>query len=143
MEILKSSDDRRIEVKSSIDQYKNFLSVFKQGGWIPISYDVLESLTCDGAKSHKAIMTDDENWNGYHYPIAVCRKGRTNYLVTDKQGVELRDLPCWQGKGKYEQYVDECRVTNADNEAVGVANRVKYRIGLDYYLAKKTLPVIK
>ena len=143
MEILKSSDDRQIEVKSSIDQYKNFLSVFRQGGWIPISYDVLESLTCDGAASHRAIMTDDPNWNGYHYPIATCVKRDGKYLLTDKQGVELRDLPCWQGKGQYMQFVDDHRITNADNEAVGVANNVKYRIGLDYYVAKKTLPVIK
>lgn len=139
MEILKSSDDRQIEVKSSIDQYKNFLSVFKQGGWIPISYDVLESITCDGVASHRAIMTDDENWNGYHYPIATCRKVRGKYLVTDKQGVELKDLPCWQGKGQYEVWVDDHRITNADNEAVGTISKVKYRIGLDYYKAKKDL----
>ena len=143
MEILRNSDDRRIERKSSIDQYRNFLSVFKQGGWIPISYDVLESITCDGTFSHKAIMTDDANWNGYHYPIAVCQKIQGSYLKTDKRGVELRDLPCWQGKGKYEQYVDEQRITNADNQGVGTMNAPKYRMGLDYYLAKTTLPVVK
>lgn len=139
MEILKSSDDRQIEVKSSIDQYKNFLSVFKQGGWIPISYDVLESITCDGVASHKAIMTDDKDWNGYHYPIATCHKVRGRYLVTDNQGIELKDLPEWQGKGQYQAWVDDRRVTNADNEAVGTISKVKYRIGLDYYKAKKNL----
>lgn len=143
MEILKASDDRQIEVKSSIDQYRNFLSVFKQGGWIPISYDVLESLTCDGAKSHRAIMTDDKDWIGHHYPIATCYKVGSKYLITDNNGVELKDLPCWQGKGQYEQYVDEHRVTNADNEAVGTANKVKYRIGLDVYACKKTLPAVE
>lgn len=143
MEILKSSDDRKIEHKSSIDQYKSFLSVFKQGGWIPISYDVLESVSCDGICSHEAIMTDDENWNGYHYPIATCKRINGKYLLTDKQGIELKDLPCWQGKGKYETYVDEQRYTNADNAAVGTANRVTYRIGLDYYIAKDTLPAEK
>ena len=140
MEILKSSDDRQVERKSSIDQYQNFLSVFRQGGWIPISYDVLESITCDGAISHPAIMTDDLNWNGYHYPVAVCRKIRNQYLVSDRKGVELKDLPEWQGKGQYQQYVDERRITNADNVAVGTANVVKYKIGLDYYKAKNTLP---
>jgi hypothetical protein len=143
MEILKSSDDRQVEKKSSIDQYKNFLSVFRQGGWIPISYDVLESLTCDGAASHRAVMTDDESWNGYHYPIAICRRTNGEYLTTDKQGLELKDLPCWQGKGKYEQYVDERRITNADNEGVGIMNSPKYRVGLDYYTCKKTLPAVK
>ena len=143
MEILKASDDRQIEVKSSINQYRNFLSVFKQGGWIPISYDVLESLTCDGATSHKAIMTDDKDWNGYHYPIATCLQLRGAYLTTDKKGVEMRDLPRWQGEGQYGQYVDEQRITNADNEAVGVINDVKYRIGLDIYTCKKTLPAIE
>lgn len=143
MEILKASDDRQIEVKSSINQYRNFLSVFRQGGWIPISYDVLESLTCDGATSHKAIMTDDKDWNGYHYPIATCHQLRGAYLTTDKKGVEMRDLPRWQGEGQYGQYVDEQRITNADNEAVGVINNVKYRIGLDIYTCKKTLPAIE
>lgn len=139
MEVLRSSDDRRIEVKSSIDQYQRFLSVFKQGGWIPISYDVLESITCDGITSHRAIMTDDKDWNGYHYPVAICNKVKGKYLLSDKQGVELKDLPCWQGKGQYEEYVDEVRLTNADNEAVGVADKVQYRVGLDYYTAKNTL----
>lgn len=143
MEILKASDDRQIERKSSIDQYKNFLSVFRQGGWIPISYDVLESLTCDGAASHRAIMTDDKDWNGYHYPIATCHRIRGAYLTTDKKGLEEKDLPCWQGKGKYSQYVDEQRITNADNEAIGVINDVKYRIGLDYYTCKNTLPAVE
>lgn len=143
MKILRSSDDRQIELKSSINQYENFLSVFKQGGWIPISYDVLDSLTCDGIKSHRAIVTDDKDWNGYHYPIAVCRKVKGKYLLSDKQGVELKDLPEWQGKGKYEDFVDEQRITNADNEAVGTANRTRFRIGLDYYTAKKTLPAVE
>lgn len=143
MEILRNSDDRQIEVKSSIDQYRSFLSVFKQGGWIPISYDVLESYTCDGAATHRAIMTDDKNWNGFHYPIAICRKVRGKYLVSDKKGIELKDLPEWQGKGQYEDFVDDHRITNADNEAVGTISGVKYRIGLDYYLAKSNLPPVE
>lgn len=142
MEILRASDDRRIEKKSSVDQYRRFLSVYKQGGWVPISYDVLESITCNEVRSHRAIATDDENWNGYHYPIAYCKRAGGTYLLTDKQGTELKDLPEWQGKGKYEAFIDEQRVNNADNEAVGTSKSVTYKVGLDYYRAKSTLPPV-
>lgn len=143
MKILKASDDRRLEEKSSIDQYKNFLSVYRQGGWVPIAYDVLESIGCDGARTHRAIMTDDKDWGGYHYPVATCRRLRGKHLLTDHQGTELKDLPEWQGEGKYEDFVDELRITNADNEAVGTADQVSYKVGLNYYACKKTAPAVE
>lgn len=143
MKLLEASDDRRIEKSSSIDQYKNFLSVFRQGGWVPISYDVLESIGCDGARTHRAIVTDDKNWNGYHYPIAYCKRRRDEYLLSDFQGTVSKDLPKWQGRGQYEEFVDEQRLTNADNEAVGTANVVTYKVGLDVYACKDTLPAVE
>lgn len=142
MEILKASDDRRMEIRSSIDQYRHFLSAFKQGGWVPVSYDVIETAGCDGTKKHEAIMTDDKNWNGFHFPIAYCKVVNGKYLLTDKQGIETLPLPEWMGEGEFQSYVDEHRITNADNEAVGTANVITFKIGLDYCLAKETLPVI-
>lgn len=141
MNIVYNSDDRQIERKSSIDQYSNFLSVYRQGGQIPIAFDLIESITCDGIKSRKTI-THFGGYNGYRYPIAHCTRDKLSYLLTDKKGLVTKKLPECQGDGEYNEYVDESIVVNADNKALGEANRVHYRVGLDYYQAKKTLPSV-
>lgn len=139
MKILQNADDRRIKLKSSIDQFDSFLSIYKQGGQIPIAFDVIESITCDGIKSHKAIFTFDPKFKGYIYPVGHCTKTKIQYLLTDERGVVADTLPeC--GDTSYQKYVDRKVIVNADNEAVGVANVINYRVGLDYYEAEDTLP---
>lgn len=139
MNILYNADAQQLDRQSSIDQFQSFLAVYKQGGAVPIAYDVIDSITCDGIKSHKAIMTDDPSYNGYIYPIAHCRKNKIEYLLSDERGVIEKELPKCQGSGTYQEYVDREKITNADNEALGVANKIKYRIGLDYYTAQRNL----
>ena len=143
MEILKNADDRKVEMKSSIDQYRHFLSTYKQGGWVPISHDVLETAGCRGIKTHRAVVTDDKNWNGFHYPIAYCKVVNGAYLLTDTQGIETLPLPKWMGQGEFQKYVNEHRLTNADNEAVGAADIITFRIGLSFYACKETLTAVE
>lgn len=139
MKILRDSDDRRIKMKNSIDQFDSFLSVYKQGGQVPIAFDVIDSITCNGIRSHKAIFTFDPKFKGYIYPIAHCKEKKVQYLLTDQKGVITETLPeC--GDVDYQRYVDRKIIVNADNEAVGVAKAVNYRVGLDYYEAEDTLP---
>lgn len=139
MEVLYSSDDRRLERKSSIDQHRDKFSVYAQGGWLPISYDVIESVGCDGIRSHKAVLSLNPDDIGYNYPVATCTKFTNKYIYSDNQKTELRELPEWFGAGLYEAFVDEHVFTNADNGALGVANKIHYRLGLSYYLTKKTI----
>lgn len=140
MEILYNADDRRIERKSSINQHKHKFSVYAQGGWLPVSYDVIESVGCEGIKSHKAILSLDEKDLGYIYPVATCTKYTNKYIFSDNQKTELRELPEWFGAGLYEAFVDEHVFTNADSGALGEANKIHYKVGLDYYRAKTILP---
>lgn len=140
--ILYSSDNRQIERKSSIAQHKDKLSVHSQGQWVPISYDVIETIGCEGIKSHRAILSNNPDDIGYIYPVATCVKTRETLLLSDKQGVELDELPFWYGSGLYERFVDEQIIVKGDNHPLGEFNTVKYKVGLSYCLAKKTLPAV-
>lgn len=138
--ILYSNDGRQIERKSSLLQHKDKLAIKRQGGYLPISYDVLETIGCDGATSHRAILSLDPDDIGYTFPIATCTRTRASVLLSDKQGIELKELPLWYGSGLYEKFVDEQIIVKGDNRPLGESNAVKYKVGLDYYLAKKILP---
>lgn len=143
MDYIKASDDIQVYRKSSIDQHKNKFSVYRKGGWLPISYDVLDDVTCEGLVSHRAILTDDKDDLGYNYPEAECRKYTNKYLYHDVQGTEIRELPEWFGAGFYQAYIDEHRIVNSDTGALGTTNVTRYRIGLDYYQAIKNLPAVE
>lgn len=140
MEILLNSDERRVEEHSSIHQFSHFLAVHKQGEYVPISFDILETARCAEIKSHRAILTDDKRWNGYFYPVATCTKHSQDVVFGDHQGVGERPLPPCQGKGNYLTFVNENQAVHDKVEFLGVKNKVRYRVGLNYYLAKETLP---
>lgn len=140
MEILYNSDDRKIERLSSIDQHKNKLAVYSQGGWLPISYDVIESIGCNGIKSHRAILSLDENDLGYNFPEVYCNRPKDEYVTSDKLADEMSELPEYYGDGLYEAHIDEKVITNADNGALGHHYKGRERVGLDYYRAKDILP---
>lgn len=140
--VLYSSDDKQIERKSSLLQHRDKLSIKRQGGYLPISYDVLETIGCDGVTSHRAILSLNPDDIGYIFPIATCERARASVLLSDKQGIELEELPFWYGSGLYEKFVDEHIIVKGDNHPLGEFNTVKYKVGLSYYLAKKTLPAV-
>ena len=88
-------------------------------------------------------MNAGRDYKGFVYPIAHCSKEKIQYLLTDQRGVIEKELPECQGKGTYQQYVDRQLLTNADNEALGVSNRVTYRVGLDFYTCINDLPAVE
>ena len=137
--ILYADDPEKIRRLSSITQHRNKFSVYAQGGWLPVSYDVLESIVCNKIKSHRAIMTDDAHDIGYIFPTATCSKEQIAYLLSDKYGFEIDELPAWYGTGLFQKFIDEYALTEADNHPLGVKNKINYKIGLDYYLAKETI----
>lgn len=140
MNILYAVNDSKIERLSSIDQYKDYLSVYSQGGWLPISYDVIDAIGCNGIKSHKAILSLDEGGLGYNFPEKYCYRPKDEYVLADKTGVESEMLPEYYGDGTFETYKDELAITNADNGALGAHHKGRERVGLDYYRAKTILP---
>lgn len=140
MNILSAVNDSKIERKSSIDQHKDKLSVYSQGGWLPISYDVIDAIGCNGIKSHKAILSFDEDDLGYNFPEKYCYRPKDSYVLADRIGTETEMLPEYYGDGTYETYIDEKTITNADNGALGEHYKGRERVGLEFYRTKDILP---
>lgn len=133
-----AEDENRVERKSSIAQYKDFFSVMKQNQWLPISYDVVDYVYCDGIKSHRAIVTD-KNFIGYHFPVQECTFFTDQYVVSDHKETVLKQLPHWFGEGFYTSEENNLAFTNADNGSLGERNLIHAKIGLDYIVATRTL----
>ena len=141
MDILYPVEDAQVRRYSSIDQFGQFVSAWKQGGWAPIVFDQLDGITCDEIKTHPVII----EWSGlgYVFPEGRCTYSSDRFIYVDKQGVEQKLLPeCMGGKGEfYDYYVNKSSFVNFDNDAsLGVHNTKRLRVGLDYVIANETLP---
>ena len=137
--MLYADDPDKIKRLSSITQHRDKFSVHAQGSWLPISYDVIDSIICDKVNSHRAILSLDPHNIGYIFPTATCEKTFKTLLLTDKYGVVTEELPEWFGSGLYQKFVDDYAVTEGDNHPLGLNNTVRYKLGLEYYLAKETI----
>lgn len=142
-DILYPVEDAQVRRYSSIDQFGQFVSAWKQGGWAPIVFDQLDGITCDEIKTHPVII----EWSGlgYVFPEGRCTYSSDHFIYVDKQGVEQKLLPeCMGGKGEfYDYYVNKSSFVNFDNDAsLGVHNTKRLRVGLDYVIANETLPPV-
>lgn len=114
----------------------------KKGEWLPISYDVLDYITCKKAASHKAIVTDGDDI-AFDFDVSTCTFYTDQYVYHDKNKTEIRALPHWFGEGFYRAHIDSKAFINTDYESLGVRNRYDLRIGLSYALADETLKAIE
>lgn len=129
---------------SSIDQFKNFLSVMKNGGWAPIVFDQLDGINCETIKHHPVVIAFGENI-GYVFPEAHCACTSDKFIYFDKYGVEQKPLPyCFGGVGEfYDEWMHKNTFINFDNNtSVGAHNTLQRRVGLSYALSDKTLPAV-
>lgn len=148
------ADSPALERKSSIDQFASFLSTYRKGGHMPIAFNILDTASCDGLGIRRVIAhANYPAYNGYIYPMASCVKEKEQYIVSDFQGTVSRPLPLCQGcrtkedeHGRpipdpytYRQYVDEKILPLAANGPLTHSSKVRYRVGLDYYQAKRRL----
>lgn len=143
-DILLPDEHPTIHRHSSLDQYRNFLSVMKQGGWAPIVFDQLDSIHCDTVKSHPVIISFG-NDVGYHFKDAECSYTSDKFVYFDKDGVEQRLLPeCMGGKGEfYDFYFKGYSFVNySDDSSVGTHSRIKLRVGTDYIISDEILPPV-
>lgn len=141
-EMLYPDETSQVKRHSSIDQYKGFFSVIKQGGYTPIVFDQLDGINCDGIHTHPVVLsfTDDI---GYHFSDAECVYISDKFVYFDKEGVEQRLLPeCMGGKGEfYDVFVRSNIFVNFDDDtSIGTHDKIRLRVGTDYVLADKTLP---
>lgn len=130
--------------KSSIDQFSEFLSVMKKGGWAPIVFEQLDGITCDRIKTHPVIISLSDDI-GYVFPEAHCSYTSDKFVYFDKEGVEHLPLPdCFGGGGEfYDRYISKNTFINFDNDtSAGTHNRIYLRTGLDYVLCDENLPPV-
>ena len=138
VEYLNDADETNIHRHSSINQYGGFLSVQKGGVNIPLRFDSLDWINCDGIKTHPIIISDGNDL-GYNFPVGHYTYFTDTYLIMDRDKVVVKQLPEWYGKGWYEKSLRDKAFTNFDGHSLGERNRVDLRIGLDYILADNTL----
>lgn len=138
LEYLNDSDEYNIRRHSSIDQYGAFLSVKKGGVNIPLRFDSLDWINCDGIKTHPIIISDGTDI-GYNFPVGHYTYFTDTYLIMDRREVVVKKLPHWFGEGWYEKFLNEKVFTNFDGSSLGMRNRVDLRIGEDYVTADEVL----
>lgn len=141
-EMLYPDENPMVKRHSSIDQFREFLSVMTKGGWTPIVFDQLDGITCETIKSHPVIISFGDDI-GYVFPEAHCSYASDKFVYFDKDGVEHKLLPeCMGGKGEFfDYYFKGFSFVNFDNgTSVGVHSNNQLRVGLDYSLSDETLP---
>ena len=135
---LNDADEVNIHRHSSANQYGNFLAVEKGGINVPLRFDRIDWINCEGIKIHPVIISDG-NDIGYHFPVGHYTYFTDTYLVMDRNEVVVKQLPKWYGEGWYEKVLNERDFTNFDGHSLGVRNRVDLTIGLDYTIADEML----
>lgn len=138
MEYLNDADENDIHRHSSVDQYGAFLSVKKGGVNIPLRFDSLDWINCEGIKTHPIIVSDGTDL-GFNFPVGHYTFFTDTYLIGDRKEVVVKKLPEWFGLGWYEKALNEKVFTNFDDGSLGMRNRVDLRIGLDYVAADEVL----
>lgn len=140
-EMLYPDEKPMVKRHSSIDQFREFLSVMTKGGWTPIVFDQLDGIKCETIFSHPVILSFS-NDIGYVFPEAHCSYASDKFVYFDKEGVEHKLLPeCMGGKGEFfDFYTKGYSFVNFDGGSVGIHNRNNLRVGLDYCLSDETLP---
>lgn len=136
--------NEQVKRKSSIDQFRGFLSVMTKGGWTPIVFEQLDGITCDHIRSHPVIISLSDDI-GYVFPEAHCTYTSDKFVYFDKEGVEQLPLPnCFGGEGEfYDTYVRKNTFINLDDgSSVGTHNLLQLRTGLSYTLCDENLPPV-
>ena len=138
IEYLNDADETDIHCHSSVDQYGAFLSVKKGGVNIPLRFDSLDWINCEGIKTHPIIVSDGTDL-GFNFPVGHYTYFTDTYLIMDHKEVVVKKLPEWFGTGWFEKALNKKMFTNFDDGSLGERNRVDLRIGLDYVSADNVL----
>lgn len=138
VDYLDEADEYDVRRHSSVNQYDAFLSVQKGGVNVPLRFDSLDWINCDGIKTHSVIISDG-NDIGFNYPVGHYTYFTDTYLIMDRNEVVVKKLPEWYGAGWYEKALREKNFINFDDRSLGERNVVHLRIGKDYIKADEML----
>lgn len=139
--VLYPDENPSVKRHSSIDQFKGFLSVWKNGGWAPIVFDQLDGVVCDVIKYHPVTIAFGND--SFIYPERRCVYASETFIYTDKEGIETKLLPeCFGGGGEfYDTFIKSNSFINFDDDSsLGVHTQATLRVGLSYVIADETLP---
>lgn len=135
-----TAPDSTVKRHSSANQFASCpLTVMKGGIPTPVTFDMVDYISCNRVVSHRAMLAEENNI-GYNFPMMFTRKATDVYAVYDKAGVVVKQLPAWAGEGFYKEVETGKSLLTGDTNALGVHNVEHLRIGLDYVLAEQTLP---
>lgn len=138
VEYLNDADETNVHRHSSINQYKGFLSVKKGGVNVPLRFDSLDWINCEGIETHPVIVSGGDDI-GFNYPIGHYTYFTDTYIIMDRNKVIAKKLPAWYGQGWYEKSMRDKVFTNFDDRSLGMRNRTELYIGLDYVKADEML----
>lgn len=143
-QILYPEENPEVKRYSSIDQFKGFISTYKQGGLAPLVFDQLDGIRCETIKTHPVVLTFYDSL-GYIFPEGRCTYTSDKFVYFDKEGVEKKPLPsCFGGGGEfYDTWVEANAFVNFDDDSsIGVHDKQTLRVGLDYVKCDETLPAV-
>jgi hypothetical protein len=89
LEYLNDADEYTVKRHSSIDQYKSFLSVKKGGVNVPLRFDKLDFINCDGMKTHQVIISEGNDL-GFNFPVGHYTFFTDTYLIGDRKEVVVK-----------------------------------------------------
>jgi hypothetical protein len=112
--------------------------VKKGGANVPLRFDSIDYINCDGVKTHPSIISDGTDI-GFNFCVREYTYFTDEYLIGDRKEVQVKKLPHWYGEGWYEKAVNDKVFTNSDNGSLGHRNKVTLRIGTDYVLTDELL----
>lgn len=142
MNILEPVDNPEVRYHSSISQHKNKLGVMKQGEWVPIKFDSIDYIGCNGVHSTEAVLALGDDL-GYNFPVGKSSFTEDTYLTTDVMKDEVRPLPEEFGEGNYTKHIEGSAFTNFSNSALGHRDQYNLRVGLHYATADETLKAVE
>lgn len=130
---------------SSIDQFAEFLSVMKKGGWTPIVFDQLDGIACETINTHPVVISFEKRPLGYVFPDGECRYSSSHFITVDKYGVEYKPLPAiFGGDGEFYAIANNSNsFVNFDGSSLGLHNQTTLRVGQSVVLADETLPAVE
>lgn len=130
---------------SSIDQFRGFFATMKKGGWAPIVFDQLDSITCGKIKHHPVVLSLGDDI-GYIFKDAQCSYTLDKFVYFDKQGVEQKLLPsCQGGNGEfYDSFFKGYTFVDFDGDtSLGSHNVKRLRVGTSYVTSDNMLPPVE
>lgn len=141
-EILPPADKVDVEYKSSAYQHRNKFAVWAGGEYRPIAFDEILGIDCGHIETRRVVVTDGYD-SGFNYEVGHCHYYSDIYPMFDHREVVTEELPEWFGMGFYQRAVDEYNVVNTDTGSVGERNKHNLAVGLNYAVAKDTLPAVE